>query len=105
MMFGELIASRRKALGLSQKELAARIRREDDGHISPQYLNDLERNRRNPPSEYLLRQFAQALDLPSEFLFYVVGQLPEDLRDQSDQPGEVVAAFRAFRKTLIGHEA
>ena len=44
MSFGEVVATARKAKGLSQKELAALITKEDGEPISPQYLNDLERD-------------------------------------------------------------
>jgi transcriptional regulator with XRE-family HTH domain len=38
--FGRIIAEARKALVISQKDLAARINKEDGEAISPQYLND-----------------------------------------------------------------
>ena len=100
--FGQILASARKRTGLSQRELAARIRKEDGEPISPQYLNDLERDRRNPPARHLLRQFAEQLDLPEEYLDFVAGQLPEDLRAGSYPPEQIQAAFSAFRRTLRG---
>ena len=40
--FGQAISKARKALGLSQKELATRVMKEEKGGaISPQYLNDV----------------------------------------------------------------
>ena len=46
--FGQAISKARKALGLSQKELAARVMKEEKtGAISPQYLNDIERDWRS----------------------------------------------------------
>ena len=39
--FGELISEGRKKKGLSQKELAAKVLKEDGSAISPQYLNDI----------------------------------------------------------------
>jgi transcriptional regulator with XRE-family HTH domain len=101
MAFGQVIAEARKRLDLTQKELAARIRKEDGTPISPQYLNDLERDRRNPPSEYLLKQFARELQLPDDYLLYIAGQWPEDLRDNAP-PEQVQEAFQAFRRTLRG---
>lgn len=100
MSFGEIISSCRKKAGLSQRELAAVVLKEDGTPISPQYLNDLERDRRNPPSQHLLRQFAEALDLSPEYLVFLAGELPEDLRTGSYGPEQVEAAFRAFRKSL-----
>ncbi len=49
MTFGLAIAKARKAKGLSQKELAALVvKDEEGGAISPQYLNDIEHDRRSP---------------------------------------------------------
>jgi transcriptional regulator with XRE-family HTH domain len=100
--FGQTIGDARRRAGLSQRELAARVRKEDGEPISPQYLNDLERDRRNPPGRHLLRQFAAALDLPEDYLDFLAGQLPEDLRGGSYAPDQVQAAFRAFRRSLRG---
>jgi len=103
LTFGQYIAKRRKELGLSQKELAEKILKEDGFHISPQYLNDLERNRRNPPGEYLLHQFSIVLSIDEDFLSYLTDGLPADARRLSDDPQQVAAALRAFRKTLRGN--
>ncbi|MBI3973613.1 MAG: helix-turn-helix transcriptional regulator [Chloroflexi bacterium] len=100
MSFGQTIAAARRKAGLSQKDLAARIKKDDGASISPQYLNDLERDRRNPPSEHLLNQFATELNLPLDFLYFLAGQLPLDLRDTTYRPEAVQVAFRAFRKSL-----
>ena len=97
---GEAIARTRKVLGISQKELARRIKKEDGSPISPQYLNDIERDRRNPPSEFLIEQFASALGVPADHLFYLAGQIPPDLRDGSRPPEVVEEAFVAFRRAL-----
>lgn len=104
MTFGRTIADARKNSGLSQKELASRIVKEDGTPISPQYLNDLERDRRNPPSEQMLEQFAAVLDLNREFLCFIAGQYPADLRSAQarvQDPARVEAAFRAFRRELL----
>src|SRR5215831_21385600 len=102
--FGQVLSAARRAAGLSQRELAARILKEDGEPISPQYLNDLERDRRNPPAPHFLKQFAEVLDLPEEYLDFVAGQLPEDLRnlEHGYAPDQVQAAFQAFRRSLRG---
>ena len=74
--FGEIISEKRKKTGLSQKELAALVTKEDGKPISPQYLNDIERDRRNPPSEHLIEQFARVLSIALETLYYCAGELP-----------------------------
>lgn len=100
MTLGRIISEARKKAGLSQKELAARIKKEDGVAISPQYLNDIEHDRRNLPSDYLLKQLARELKLPVEYLQYLAGQLPEDLRSANHSPEDVTNAFKAFRKAL-----
>lgn len=61
MTFGQVVAAERKKRGMSQKGLAARVLKEDGIPITPQYLNDVERDRRNPPSERLIEQIAERL--------------------------------------------
>ena len=57
--FGRMIAVRRKELKMSQKDVAARIKKEDGQAISVQYLNDVEHGRRRPPSDLIIRQIAR----------------------------------------------
>lgn len=102
MSFGEIISDARKKAGLSQKDLAARIIKEDGTPISPQYINDIERNRRNAPSGAILQQLAEALGFPQQYLEYLAGQYPNDIHDISVSPERVEAAFQAFRKSLRG---
>lgn len=98
--FGSFIVNRRKSLGISQKDLAGRIMREEDGKpISPQYLNDIERDRRSPTSEHLIAQFAQVLTVEPEYLFYLAGTLPKDIRDANIGREEVVELMSAFRRS------
>jgi transcriptional regulator with XRE-family HTH domain len=55
MTFGQVIAEARKKASLNQRELANLIRKEDGGPISQPYLNDIEHDIRNPPSDALNR--------------------------------------------------
>jgi len=66
--FGQSISKAREGLSLSQKELAARMMKEEGGPISPQYLNDIEQDRRSPSSGHLIRQFSGILGLPADYL-------------------------------------
>lgn len=102
MTFGETIAGARKDRGVSQRELAMRIVKEDGAAISPQYLNDIERDRRNPPGDHLLEQLARELDLDKDYLYFLAGKFPSDVRAASRSPKQVAAAFKAFRRTLGG---
>lgn len=98
--FGAYVAKLRKEKGISQKDLASLIMREEDGKpISPQYLNDIERDRRNPTADHTIRQFATVLDADPDYLFYLAGTLPADVRSLNVAPETVARAFKAFRKS------
>lgn len=97
--FGKYIANARKRRQMSQKELASRIRREeDDSPISPQYLNDIERDRRNPTSDHLIQQFAKVLDVDPDYLSYLAGTFPEEIRRKNLSEEAVKQVFHAFRR-------
>lgn len=104
--FGELISEARKSLAMSQRELAAKIKKEDGESISTTYLNDIEHGRRNPPSsEHLLEQFAKVLGLPKDLLMMQAGYLPSDIMDpikklSRTDPDKAETVLRAFRKHL-----
>jgi len=100
MSFGQVIADRRKRAGLSQRDLAEKIRKDTGEPISPQYLNDIEHDRRGAPSPFLMKQLAKVLGLPVEYLQVVAGQLPEDLRRESEEPDRVRKALKAYRRAL-----
>jgi transcriptional regulator with XRE-family HTH domain len=101
--FGRHIAENRKSLKMSQKELAARIQREDGTAISPQYLNDIEHDRRHPSSDHLVRQFAEVLQLEVDYLYYLADRLPEDIRNLGLSQEEVSRVMQAFRKGSRGN--
>jgi transcriptional regulator with XRE-family HTH domain len=101
--FGKVISSKRKEKLINQNELAALIKKEDGSAISPQYLNDIERGRRNPPPEYIIKQLAKELDLSEDYLYFLAGKLPNNLQDDYSQ-NDVEAAMKAFRKRLQGDE-
>lgn len=102
--FGGAIASGRKAKEMSQKELAAKIVKEDGQPITPQYLNDIEHDRRSPSSDHMIRQFAKVLAIEEAALYGLSGVLPE--QDQKlvrkATPEKVEAAYVAFRRELKG---
>jgi len=100
--FGKVISDARKRLGLSQKEAASSLYKEEGGTISPQYLNDIEHDRRNPPADHILQQLAKLLDINKDNLYFLAGQIPSDLRDTTYKPEQLQAAFKAFRRNLKG---
>ena len=98
--FGEVIVQARKKAHLTQRQLAAQIRNEEGKGISSPYLNDIEHNQRHPPRGYLLEQFAQALDVDADLLYFLAKQLPVeiDMNHVSEEKG--VTAYRALRRAL-----
>jgi transcriptional regulator with XRE-family HTH domain len=99
--FGRAIAMARKAKGLSQKELAAMILKEDGTAISPQYLNDIEHDKRSPPSDRLILQFARVLEEDDPgYLFVRAGRLPEEIRYTRASKAKVSELFANFRREL-----
>lgn len=104
MQFGKIISDARKVLGISQKDLAAKIKKEDGETISAQYLNDIEHNRRNPPSEFIIQQLAKELKLSKDLLCLVAGTVPHDLQSAVSfaEPLKVEEALKAFRRTVKG---
>ena len=95
--FGRTISEARKAKGWGLKDLAAQVLREDAVAISPQYLNDIEHDRRSPSSDRMVQQFAEALDIDPDWLYYLAGRFPEDVREKKLSQKEVADAMLAFR--------
>ena len=99
--FGAIVSEARRAAGVSQKDLAAKVKKEDGQPISAQYLNDIEHDRRNPPSEFLIAQIANLLGLDKDVLCLAAGTIPQDLkRMAAAEPEKVEQAFKAFRKAV-----
>jgi transcriptional regulator with XRE-family HTH domain len=92
----------RKEKGLSQKELAAKILKEDGTAISPQYLNDIEHDRRSPTSDHLILQFAHVLeeDDGPGYLFVRAGRLPEGIRRTRASKAKVLELFDYLQREL-----
>ena len=102
--FGGYIAQARKKLDMSQKELASKVLREDGQPISPQYLNDIERDRRNPPPDHLIEQLAEVLNIPKDILYHQAGEVPKDLRETEADEEKVIEAWTAFRRAFRGDQ-
>ncbi len=101
--FGTIISEARAAKGMSQKDLAAQLKKEDGSVISAQYLNDIEHDRRNPPSEFIIGQMAEILSLHKDALCLAAGLIPEDLKKlAATNPDEVEKAFKVFRRSVKG---
>lgn len=93
---GSVITAARKAKGFSQKELAERVA------LSPQYLNDIEHDRRMPSSAQFVTQVAKVLSLDPDYLSFLANTWPESLRRQIKSHDDFSKLVVAFRKTAGG---
>lgn len=100
--FGRAVASARKRLGQSQKELATKIIKEDGEAITPQYLNDIEHDRRNPSSDHMVNKFAEVLQISPDILYWLARRVPDDIARTNVGPEKIEKAFAAFRRSLNG---
>jgi transcriptional regulator with XRE-family HTH domain len=99
--FGEVIAELRKERGLTQKALAAQVKKKDGTAIGLAYINDIEHDRRGPPAADFVAQLAVVLGVDLDVLQYYAGRLPADAPQERDPSHErIVAAYRAFRREL-----
>ncbi|MDC1256967.1 helix-turn-helix transcriptional regulator, partial [Pelagibacteraceae bacterium] len=77
--FGSYIRSLRIESGIGQRELAKKI------DISPSYLNDLEKNKRNAPKVELINKLSILLKADLELLYNLAGDsiqsVPPDLSE------------------------
>jgi len=96
--FGKYVSEIRKEKGMSQKQLAELIQREEGGSISPQYLNDIEHDRRSPSSDHMIHQFAGVLNVSANYLYYLAGRMPAEVRRANAPPKHVDEWVSAFRR-------
>ncbi len=94
-----LITEARKKAGLTQKEVAERLRRGDGCKVLPPYPNDLEHDRRYPPENEVIEQLAKILKLSADVLYFYAKRVPADVRHDADD-ADVEAAYQAFRKVI-----
>ena len=97
--FGQVITEARKKAGLTQKEVAERLRRADGRTVLPPYLNDLEHDRRYPPENEVIEQLAKILKVSPDVLYFYAKRVPANVRRDADD-NEVEAAYRAFRQVI-----
>jgi HTH-type transcriptional regulator, competence development regulator len=87
--FGQRIKNKRRALGLTQRQVAAEL------EIDFTYLSKLENDRGEPPGEKTVRRLAVVLHEDAEELLALAGKVPESLRDRAQQD---VAFARLLRR-------
>ena len=75
-IFGEYIAGKRKSSEITLRGMAAKL------NISPAYLSDIEKGRRNPPDLKMLEKMAEELHLnqiETDTMFDLAGQAREEI--------------------------
>jgi HTH-type transcriptional regulator, competence development regulator len=87
--FGRRIKRKRRELGVTQRELAGRLK------IDFTYLSKLENDRGEPPGEKTVRNLAAELGDDAEELLALAGKLPDQLRTRAQQD---VAFARLLRR-------
>jgi transcriptional regulator with XRE-family HTH domain len=97
--FGQVITKARKKAGLTQKEVAGRLKREDGRLVDAPYLNAMERDRRYPPSNHLIDQLAEMLGVPADLLYFHAKRLPADIKRDVDNE-QVEASRHVARGTV-----
>jgi transcriptional regulator with XRE-family HTH domain len=96
---GKSVHERRLALGLTQREFAARVRFEDGHSISATYLCLIEQGLYKPRG-HIIAEFARVLGVNSDVFFYLAGRVPPDVCELDATNEELEAAFTAFRRVL-----
>jgi transcriptional regulator with XRE-family HTH domain len=97
--FGQVITEARKKAGLTQKEVAGRLKREDGRPVDPPYLNSLEHDHRYPPADHMIEQLAEILGISADVLYFYANRLHADIKREAGNES-VQAAYQAFRKAL-----
>ena len=98
--FGELIARRRKELGLTQMDLGGRIKGRSGETVSQQRITDIEHDRFGVPRRPILKQLARALHLDIDVLYLWGRVLPSDIRLEGLSEDAIIEAWRAFRAVI-----
>lgn len=104
MTFGTIILNARKKKGLSLRECAAKIIKEDGTPLSFQYLSEIENGTRHPPSEVIMKQLAAALEMPVEVLYFYSRTIPSNLHPQPIED-DIVTAYQFLISKLASNSA
>jgi len=100
LTLGGVVSARRKELELTQKQLAQRVVKEDGASITPQFLNDVERNRRRP-SPLVLQRLAEALGWSgdeADRLHFIARTMPPDIDLETVEQKSWAEGIKAFRR-------
>lgn len=99
MSLGQRLKARRVELDLTLRELADKVGTDFT------YLSKIENDKTDhPPSEDLLRRLGKHLDIDSDELIVLSGQVPPEIREAIAKDPAAVQFFRSFRESKLGWE-
>lgn len=80
--FGQVLRDARKKAGLTQREVAARLRRDDGRPRRPPYLHAVEHDHRCPPDDYLIEQLAKIVGISPDVQYFHANRQPPDVKSE-----------------------
>ncbi|HTT77672.1 MAG TPA: helix-turn-helix transcriptional regulator [Candidatus Binataceae bacterium] len=95
-----MIARRRMELGLTQAELAAKIKGRSGEAVTQQRITDIEHNRFGVPRAPVMKQLARALKLNTDVLCLWARVIPADIRAEGLPEAVIEDAWQAFRAVI-----
>ena len=91
MRLGEYIGQKRRALGITARQLAQLAK------VSDSYVSDLENDKRSASVEQM-PALAAVLDLDADYLYFLKGVFPPDIRALNLSEVQVRSLFKSIRK-------
>ena len=88
-----IIKHAREGEGLTQAHVARAL------GLSRQQVNDMENSRRSP-SAAVTHALAAVLNLPADYLHYLMGRIPPDMFNPTAAPADVIKGLKALRENL-----
>lgn len=105
MTFGEFIKAKRQKLGITLRAFA------DELHIAPSYMSDIEKGKRNAPTQDILENMSQILKLNDgdrNALFDLAAnsknEIAQDLTTYVSENPKVRVALRRAKELNLGDE-
>jgi transcriptional regulator with XRE-family HTH domain len=98
-----MIRARRKELGLTQGQVAARIQTEEGRAIGQTYLAEIERGHHPNPRPHLIEQFARALEIDRDVRYLVARQVPPEVAEELRRlmAEQRARAWQIFKRALM----
>jgi len=77
-----MVRQKRKQLGLTQQQVAPRIKTEEGRPITQSYLAEIEIGHHPQPRPHLIEEFAQALSIDRYVLYLAARTVPPEVAEQ-----------------------